>query len=254
MSIKRTSFFSVQGWMITDLELKGNELLIYAVIHGFSQLDGQTFKGSINYLCDWTNASPKTVSNCIASLKAKGLLKVIEHSGSANEYIAITDKIDNDDKEQGEPPAPKPESKPEKKVETKPEAKREKSEKNTAKGIPTVEQVKAYVKEEKFDVDAEAFCNYYTACGWKIGGRTVVDWKALVRSWKNKNNTYKSNSNPYKYVEEDFDCSKYDEFINKFGKNPTFPDNPLKENTPTKSNAHNTLDDFLAKQRSEWGW
>ena len=31
------NYVAIQGWMITDLNLKGNDLLIYAVIYGFSQ-------------------------------------------------------------------------------------------------------------------------------------------------------------------------------------------------------------------------
>ena len=36
--------------MITELELKGNELLVYAIINGFSQSEDQEFSGSLSYL------------------------------------------------------------------------------------------------------------------------------------------------------------------------------------------------------------
>ena len=36
--VEKENYVVVQGWMITELGLKGNELLIYAVIHGFSQV------------------------------------------------------------------------------------------------------------------------------------------------------------------------------------------------------------------------
>lgn len=45
---------------------------------------------------------------------------------------------------------------------------------------PTVEEVKAYCKERKNNVNAEHFVNYYTASDWK----NVADWKAKVRSWE----------------------------------------------------------------------
>ena len=35
------NYITVQGWMVTDLNLKGNELLIYACIYGFSQAENQ---------------------------------------------------------------------------------------------------------------------------------------------------------------------------------------------------------------------
>ena len=39
--IKRSNFVIIQGWMITDLKLKGNQLMIFAAIYGFSQ-DGES--------------------------------------------------------------------------------------------------------------------------------------------------------------------------------------------------------------------
>ena len=35
--VKNENYLVIQGWMITELKLKGNELLIYAIIYGFSQ-------------------------------------------------------------------------------------------------------------------------------------------------------------------------------------------------------------------------
>ena len=54
------NFMVVFGWMITDLDLKGNELLVYSVIYGFSQDGAGEFSGSIEYLQKWTNATKKT--------------------------------------------------------------------------------------------------------------------------------------------------------------------------------------------------
>ena len=68
-------YIVLQGWMISELKLKGNELIIYACIHGFSQLDGQVFSGSLQYLADWTNSSRQTVINTIKSLIEKGLVE-----------------------------------------------------------------------------------------------------------------------------------------------------------------------------------
>ena len=35
--VKNENYLVIQGWMIAELKLKGNELLIYAIIYGFSQ-------------------------------------------------------------------------------------------------------------------------------------------------------------------------------------------------------------------------
>lgn len=68
------NFMVVFGWMITDLDLKGNELLVYSVIYGFSQDGAGEFSGSIEYLQKWTNATKKTVISSLNSLQEKGLI------------------------------------------------------------------------------------------------------------------------------------------------------------------------------------
>ena len=35
--VKSENYITIQGWMVTELKLKGNELLIYALIFGFTQ-------------------------------------------------------------------------------------------------------------------------------------------------------------------------------------------------------------------------
>lgn len=76
--VKRENFIHIGGWMLTDLHLKGNELLIYAIIYGFSQDGEQTFSGSLQYLADWTNSTKQGVSKSLKSLVDKGLIDKIE--------------------------------------------------------------------------------------------------------------------------------------------------------------------------------
>lgn len=68
------NYITIQGFMINDLKLKNNELLIYAIIYGFSQAENQTFSGSLQYLADWTNSTKQGVQKNIKSLLEKGLL------------------------------------------------------------------------------------------------------------------------------------------------------------------------------------
>lgn len=72
--VNRENYISLQGWMITDLNLKGNELIIYACIYGFSQAENQVFSGSLQYLADWTNSTKQGVIKCLKSLVEKGLI------------------------------------------------------------------------------------------------------------------------------------------------------------------------------------
>lgn len=67
-------YIVLQGWMISDLKLKGNELIIYACIYGFSQAESQVFNGSLQYLADWTNSTKQGVMKNLKSLEEKGYI------------------------------------------------------------------------------------------------------------------------------------------------------------------------------------
>lgn len=71
--VKWENFIALQGWQVAGLGLKGNELIIYACIYGFSQ-DDQKFSGSLQYLADWTNSTKQGVIKCLKSLVEKGLI------------------------------------------------------------------------------------------------------------------------------------------------------------------------------------
>lgn len=60
--------------MVTELGLSGNRLLIYALIHGFSKDGVHEFRGSINYICEWTNLTRNTVISVLKSLVDDGLI------------------------------------------------------------------------------------------------------------------------------------------------------------------------------------
>ena len=74
MSIKNECFITIQGWMVNDLQLKGNELLVYAIIYGFAQDENCKFTGSLQYLANWTNSTKQGVIKCLKSLLDKGLI------------------------------------------------------------------------------------------------------------------------------------------------------------------------------------
>lgn len=85
--IKPENYIVVQGFMLTDLHLKGAELLVYATIFGFCQIEGQCFTGNMGYLSEWTNCTVRGVSKCVNSLIEKGLIKeVIGENGKRNGY------------------------------------------------------------------------------------------------------------------------------------------------------------------------
>lgn len=73
--------------------------------------------------------------------------------------------------------------------------------KNNSFNIPSIEELKAFFQNHE---EAEKFFNYYSANGWKVGGKTPMkDWQAAGRNWirrsqefkQQSQNTKKSNSN-----------------------------------------------------------
>ena len=87
--IRDSNYVVIQGWMLTRLGLKGNELMIYAVIYGFTQNGETEFVGSMKYLADWTNSTVESVRKCIKSLIDKGyIVKTLDGSG-VNAYKAV---------------------------------------------------------------------------------------------------------------------------------------------------------------------
>jgi len=62
---------------------------------------------------------------------------------------------------------------------------------------PTPEQITEYGKKISFEVDGQAFCDYYEARGWKYkGGLAMKDWQAAVRTWKKQGNYSSSIQSP----------------------------------------------------------
>ena len=56
---------------------------------------------------------------------------------------------------------------------------------------PTYEEVNLYCNERGNNVDAQAFVDFYTSNGWKVGNNPMKDWKAAVRTWEKRDNKKK---------------------------------------------------------------
>lgn len=73
--IKNDNYLQISGWMINELNLKGNELMIYALIHGFSQDGKSDYHGGLQYIALWTNSTKQGVIKALKSLIEKGLIE-----------------------------------------------------------------------------------------------------------------------------------------------------------------------------------
>lgn len=77
---KNTNTIVIQGWMINDLNLSSNELILYALIYGFSQDGESEFYGSLNYVSTALNCSKPTAIKCLNSLVTKNLIFKTQNS------------------------------------------------------------------------------------------------------------------------------------------------------------------------------
>ena len=197
--VKRDNHIVIHGWMLTDLKLKGNELLIYALIYGFSQnVDNQRFSGSLQYIADWTNSTKQGVMKCLKSLESKGFIgknEVYLNNVKFCEYYAtkfngVLNKVEQGMQQSliGGVKQSLPNN-----IDLN----------NTSNNIensivvpkrftpPTLEEVSQYCNERQNGIDPQRFIDYYTSNGWKVGRNPMKDWKAAVRTWESKENTSK---------------------------------------------------------------
>lgn len=173
-----------------ELGLSGNDLLVFAAIHGFSQRGEGCYFGSASYLAGLCGITPRAMQKILKRLTDGGFLKKSDVYHNGVKYCAYQTYEQS--------------SHPTKKVRTHYEQssynnKEDKTCINTStlsstrtreKKIefvpPTVEEVQAYCDARGNNVDAEAFVAFYTSKGWKIGSSPMKDWRAAVVTWEKR--------------------------------------------------------------------
>ena len=90
MTIRDSNFITILAPMITKLKLKGNELLVFALIHGFSQDGESRFKGSLRYLIEWTGLDKSTVIKLLKQLVEKQYINKFEYEKNKVRYCEYT--------------------------------------------------------------------------------------------------------------------------------------------------------------------
>lgn len=190
------SYVVILPWMVSELGLKGNELIIYAIIHGFTMADC-SFNGSLKYLMDWTGSTskPNTIK-ILKSLTEKGLVKKDEkfiNGVKFCEYTTVVRKT-NDGGSDLEPrwfenrtgggSKIEPNN-----IEDNIDDIKSNKRKNTKKESfvpPTLEEVESYVKEKGLSVKPSDFYNYFTEGNWiDSKGNKVKSWKQKLLTWEN---------------------------------------------------------------------
>ena len=90
MRVSDKNFITIQGWMRTELNLSGNDLLVYAIIYGITQDEESEFYGSQEYMAEWCGCTTRSIRNALDSLLTKGLLKIIDRPvGNTVHYQAL---------------------------------------------------------------------------------------------------------------------------------------------------------------------
>lgn len=72
--MENENYITIQGFMRNELGLSGNDLIVYAIIYGFSQNGQGEFTGSAQYLADWCGATRQGIYKNLNRLIEQGLI------------------------------------------------------------------------------------------------------------------------------------------------------------------------------------
>ena len=179
------------GWYITILQemrdqlgLKGNELIVFAFINGYSQGGHGCYHGSLATLQGVCGiASRQTATDVLKSLVEKGYIYKSETIKNGVKYVsyAVCPNIG-----QGVQKMDKGCLKNGHNIEdininnTLSINSRAKFQK------PSLDEIIVYCQERGNQVDPEKFFNFYESKGWVVGKSPMKDWKAAVRTWEQR--------------------------------------------------------------------
>ena len=77
--MKKNDYILIQAQMISDLHLKGNELLVFALIHGYTKGGSNTCRASLNYIANWIQTGKSAVIKVINNLEEAGYVNRHEY-------------------------------------------------------------------------------------------------------------------------------------------------------------------------------
>lgn len=98
----RRSHCVLESWMIDYFDLKGDELIIYSIIYGFSQDGKSMYMGSREYLSKWCSSSIRSIQRILNKLVDEKLIIRYTIAGQKTKGYRcnldkITDCIKNDE-------------------------------------------------------------------------------------------------------------------------------------------------------------
>ena len=202
MDISKDNYVTILGFMAIPTEegglgLSGNELIIYAVLHGFSQDGRSWFEGTQDYLAEWCGGTTRTVRNVLNSLISKGFVEKREKKiknvifydyrvtnasifQGAENFSSVAEKSSHHiNKDNYTTPSVLDTSV----SNTSPPKGKSKSKSFVA---PSIEDVLAYCAEHEFSIDPYEFFDHYQSNGWMVGKAKMKDWVATLRNWERR--------------------------------------------------------------------
>ena len=75
---------------------------------------------------------------------------------------------------------------------------------------PSINELKSFIEQQKYSVNAEYFMNFYDSKGWMIGKNKMKDWQAAVRTWNSKNKAEQAASKDDRFISIDYDFDNPD--------------------------------------------
>lgn len=79
--------------MISELGLKGNSLLLFAMIHGFSKDGVNRYRASLSDMCEWLCTSKGSICPVLDSLEKAGYINRFEDADKVVEYTTNYDAL-----------------------------------------------------------------------------------------------------------------------------------------------------------------
>lgn len=176
-------YITIQQEMRDVLGLKGNELLVFAFINGYSQEGQGCYYGSLAHLQEVCGiASRQTAIATLRSLCEKGYIirneqlhpvKMVSYS-ICPKIGQVVQKLDMGCPKNGH----------------------NNKEININNSLykrgssrfqkPSLDDIRAYCISRANNVDPEQFFNFYESKGWTIGKSPMRDWRAAVRTWEKR--------------------------------------------------------------------
>lgn len=186
--VKEANHICIHGWMVTLLNLSGNDLMVYAIIYGYSQGGNGWFEGSRQYLADWCNSTVRGIQKNLDKLVSADLLekRIVEVQGvKFCNYRCVESSIPVNIV-----PTPSEQSSHHNIEHNIDKRENVLSNDNTLERKkfvpPSIDEIKAYIKDKGYHFDAEAFWAFYDSNGWMVGKNKMKNWKSACVTWEKK--------------------------------------------------------------------